>query len=103
MKSITTVIPNNVVEKAIEGGWRDNKIRYQQIRAVTGTHMIPVEVVALDPIFWQALGKSLGWREATHIVKEDIIDDWLKTAHRFYDLILQGQSTDDFWKELLAN
>jgi hypothetical protein len=29
--------------------------------------------------------------------------DWADyTAHRFYDLILQGQSTDDFWKELLA-
>lgn len=46
---------------------------------------------ALQPYFWQALGKALGWNEKT-----------LKEApHYFYDLILQGQSTDEFWKELI--
>ena len=97
MKSITNVIPNNVVEKAIEGGWRDSGIRYRKVRAVTGSHMIPVEVAALDPTFWQALGKSLRWED--HGLKPSV---WFYKAITFYEMILAGNDTDDFWKEILS-
>lgn len=43
----------------------------------------------LDPLFWQALGKALGWKGA-----------WKHYAHQYFDLLLTGGDTEKFWKEL---
>jgi hypothetical protein len=104
MKSITAVIPNDVLDKATEGGWRDDTIRYQAIRAVTGSHMVPVEVMALDPTFWQALGKSLEWVDFhdKHHEECPYMHCWLNVANIFARVVLLGDSTDDFWKEILS-
>lgn len=75
------MIPQQVIHKAIDGGWR-----------YVGGRSWHVNV--LDPYFWQAL--DLG-----HSSKGGSNARWLKTAHHFYDLVLQEQDTTEFWKELL--
>lgn len=72
--------------------------------------------IGLDPAFWQALGKALGWR---HMIDFEFQHDpsmglprydhragqypeWMYNAHRFYDLILTGGDTEKFWNDLLA-
>lgn len=46
------MIPKEAIEKGIEGGWETYASYWQTI---------DWQVIALDPSFWQALGKALGW------------------------------------------
>lgn len=70
--------------------------------------------IALDPTFWKALGKACGWWQKTakegdvkwSIMNEKQKEHYLtplvnEKAHRFYDLILTGASTEEFWATLL--
>ncbi len=65
------MIPKHIIEKAIEGGWKDTR---PQISAVEREEDVPkativndfmnfysTPVVVCEPLFWQALGKALGW------------------------------------------
>ncbi len=90
------MIPKQAIEKAIEGGWK----KKGYIDHYTD------EIVALDPAFWQALGKALGWK--TNKLKSmekqqpgDVFQHWYQRAMRFYDLILTGGDTEAYWEELL--
>lgn len=89
-------IPKEVIEKAIEGGWVSE---YPQ----EGTWLANYENyrAALDPTFWQSLGKSLGWDSHMLMWVGTYYDEWQYRAMRFYDLILQGKDTNNFWKEIL--
>lgn len=58
------------IKKAIEGGypigWSDNFGAYMADNKnskgeITGGHLISNQQVFLDPLFWQSLGKSMGW------------------------------------------
>lgn len=111
------MIPKNAIEKAWEGGWP---------KGVNGNGLIDYPQIALDPTFWQVLGKSLGW-DRKMVVRRgmvignfgwespdknirfygeemgagmDYMNPWVYHAHRFYDLILQGKDTAEFWREL---
>lgn len=104
-------IPKEAIERAIAGGWLKANCNVQQTRSWC-KYLYPEDMalIALDPTFWQALGKALGWGESTfHQIANGIeyqeygYDEvWRLLAHRFYDLILQGKPTEDFWKELLV-
>lgn len=83
------MIPERAYELAKSGGWEGWKLL--SVRSWQEN--------ALDPEFFQALGKALGWNSTDFGNYE--APDWLLYAHRFYDLILTGKSTDDFWKEIL--
>lgn len=101
-------IPKRAIEKAIEGGWKGDWYVWAHAPAI----------IALDPTFWQALCKALGWslfvaykngqwineNEDNRALSDTPfrLPNWQWKAHGFYDLILQGQSTDTFWEELLA-
>lgn len=108
------MIPKEIIEKAIEGGWRPTYL------ALPHLHNIHCDYeIALDRTFWIALGKVLGWSfqcedcgakgsdldefyctKCQKIVR--LKGDWFVFAHRFYDLILTGQNTDEFWQSLLT-
>lgn len=96
------MIPKEAIEKAVEGGWR-GVITTKQTW----------ENIALDPSFWQALGKALGWSDTRKSnydflgkphVREEMqpSPDWTRNALRFYDLILTEGDTKAFWGELLS-
>jgi hypothetical protein len=64
------------------------------------------EFIILDPLFWQALGKALGWNETDKLAHDlhspDIEPLWYLFAMEYFDLVLTGGDTEKFWKELLT-
>lgn len=117
------MIPKLAIEKAIEGGWMpylavklDNVggkaayffYKYNEEQSIPSNGIWLTEI-ALDPTFWQALGKALGWNEfeAKESWKNYATGEVLKVgrdhreAHAFYDLILTGGDTEAYWNELL--
>lgn len=139
-------IPREAIKKAIERGWQPfktvevsvegtwEKIDFQTYSYARpaeefGTCRINIYRIALDPSFWQALGKALGWEKKVVIrrgtvignfctpcssehprgecFKEmgfnmDYLDPWVYYAHRFYEQVLTGGDTDAYWQELLT-
>lgn len=80
------MIPKKALDLAFKGGWAHEKRQYYYW-----------QMTACDPTFWIALGKQLGWE----VEGADPFTPLTKSyAHRFYDLILTGQSVDEFWKEI---
>lgn len=58
--------------------------------------------IVQDSLFWQALGKALGWgRKGMKTTAND--RTWLHYAHQYFDLVLTGGETEKFWKQLIAN
>lgn len=110
-------IPKSAIERAIEGGWHSE---YPDCQIITcsdwyitvGSNQLNCKgtassSVALDPTFWRALGEALGWELYTPSYEYDgevsYHATWHEKAKQFYDLILKGKDTMEFWKELLAN
>lgn len=93
-------IPKRAIELAIADGWKPiNFTNHPEYDYVIEGNMAYWQHVALDPTFWQALGKALGWSTPE---KPNNVRDWLGRAHDFSDLILQGKDTKPFWDELLT-
>lgn len=115
------------IEKAIEGGWKSNvkwKINGERDRWwVTGGEgsaavMIYLEKILLDPLFWQALGKTEGWEEERTYcirgcgcikgVKErhkpcvwgTVEAQWKHEMHRMVSAIIEGKTIEEFIKSL---
>lgn len=96
-------IPKRIIEKVIEGGWRDDLLRANPNADVEGLieegHFDrDAYKTLLNPLFWQALGKVKGWKTLTP--KGMVIDEVKVAAHECYDLILTGGDTDAFWEEI---
>lgn len=111
------IIPKRAIELAIEGGWKSQcefvgidrvfiKMRFKSDVAPQPIVSWMWERVALDPTFWVALGKALGWATKNTWTKPKLqqvlsVNEWPIAAHRFYDLVLTNQSTEQFWKDML--
>jgi hypothetical protein len=70
-------------------------------------------MIVLDPKFWQALGKALGWGKISYendfgdlsLSELEIWSDedaWRYQAHKYFDLVLTGGDTEKFYKELIS-
>lgn len=104
-------LPKHIIELAIEGGWDIKKgvgipakidiIPSMQLYA---SKVVPEKVI-LDPLFWEALGKRLGWSPKNSWKDSGDIRHagWIIEAKRFYDIILTNGNTDKFWEELLES
>lgn len=106
---------NEAIKLAIEKGGYDTSIAYRFEKTVGDADRFATQ----DPLFWQALGKALGWHSVcdenghdsgkpigTLCLERDIcggmmIQEWLYHAHQYIDLVLTGGDTEKFWKELL--
>jgi hypothetical protein len=95
----------DAIEKAIEGGWKPindtEKLKEYLEMDEAKSHML------LDPSFWVALGKAMGWKEMKDYEMYRKIDpttrpQWLIEQHRFIDALAEGKSPDDFFTSLLA-
>lgn len=90
-------IPNKIIEKAILGGWKQTlKTAYDPSSKTIHNW----EAIALDPTFWQALAKALGW-EMYKTFNGTTDYTWKINAIRFCYHIYQKQSTKEFWQQLL--
>ncbi len=98
------------IKKAIEGGYKapfgkPYKTKHYATQAgglnlTAISQDLNIPTVLLDPLFWQCLGKALGWFEAypeREIVKSQYLIEW----HRFIDHVAEGKDVDSFFKELL--
>lgn len=91
------------IQKAIEGG-------YAEVHPVgwilTDNDTIAWQSHICNPLFWQCLGKALGWNGAnTGDGRETLrswVPHWKDEWHRFIDSLASGQSPDDFFKDLLS-
>lgn len=97
------IIPKEIIEKAISGGWQFGRMQSDGLHVELRDPDWTMADVVLSSEFWQALGKSLGWEKDG---KGTYFTNWTASeymAHRFFDLILQGKPTADYWQELLTN
>ena len=67
-------------KKSVEGGWNPlNSPQWQH--------------GFLDPLYWQCLGKTLGWGNDGNSV-------WLYYQHRFIDHLAEGKSIESYFETL---
>lgn len=111
------------IEKAKEGGapWEPWNVKQSHKQFITP------EEVFMSPIFWQCLGKALGWgikcqncggeigessgmgkvafkyqckgRCGSYFYSREA-EVWAKEWHSFVDALSEGKSAEDFFKEL---
>lgn len=103
------MITKEAIDKAMEGRWKkDGTVNisfwYHQAQVFP-------QKIALDPTFWQALGRALEWTNSLRCPLEDCgkpftklkygMESWMFFANRFSHLILTGGDTTSFWEEIL--
>jgi len=117
---------NEPIRLAIEKGgyeswWTNKPFRiYKNYLTVDTPFEVPPTTDILfaeltqSPVFWQALGKALGWgvMGASRLIEPiQVVNgraevgsqpEWQYRAHEYLDLVLTGGDTEKFWKELLA-
>lgn len=98
---------NEAVRLAIEKGGYIDPLTKVGIKHFPTEHFDPMHPqIAQDPLFWQALGKACvnEWGEVTFFGTEgQTKPTWLLKAHQYFDLVLTGGDTEQFFKELLKN
>jgi len=72
--------------------------------------LVPVEETFLDPRFWQALGRALGWQETCELALSCVYGHeecrryhgayWMYQWHCFIQAIADGQTPEVFFANL---
>lgn len=108
------------IQKAIEGGYDASRFVAQGDTVETWLKMDAVndkEFWLLDPIFWQSLGKAMGWPKETKEVQLDGFNleamdngvhpttkgfeyNWQYHWHRFIDHLAEGKDAESFFESL---
>ena len=91
---------NEAIKLAIEkGGYNSTVLGWGQIsdKDIVGRGLI------LDPLFWQALGKALGWKRELSQHWDIVRPEWLNKAMTYYEINLTGGDTEKFFKKLIKN
>lgn len=112
------------IKKAIEGGYTFHKIEGTQWFKKTGMKSyknVHITEVFLDPLFWQCLGKSMGWNaDNSHRCSLNHIERlgksiactfcegqgkdgiyWLTQWHTLIDHLASGGDVEGYLKSLL--
>lgn len=95
------------IQKAIEGGYEYKGFDVDGNIQPTANS----ELVLLDRLFWQCLGKSLGWgkicphcNSVTHpLCWKHKSTSWQHEWHRFIDHLIEGKDPEEFFNNLLAD
>lgn len=83
---------DKAIQKSIEGGYPSFLLNKNK----DGSHiLLPSDL--LTPLFWQALGKSLGWYDDSELIP----NSWSMFWHKFIDHLIAGKSAESFFEELL--
>lgn len=80
----------------------DHATRNHRDEVVNSHDYIWIQAVLLDPLFWQALGRGLGWDDniQTYVPrgnKTNYMIQW----HRFIDHLIEGKDIESYFKNLL--
>jgi hypothetical protein len=86
------------IKLAIEGGY-DNKYGVNFSDYTKGDEY---SSTFLDPLFWQCLGKSLGWVSiGTADIPQTVVGhQWLGHWHSFIDHLAKGKDPEEFFTNL---
>ena len=98
------------IQKAIEGGWKN------EVDRDFALYKGQPHFALLDPLFWQAVGKSLGWGNEYGIDERDFWvgeinypevikgkafrEIWRYNWNRLIDHLAEGKSIEDYFKNL---
>lgn len=105
------------IKLAIEGGYESFLAKAIVKGDLAGAY---IDSILLDPLFWQSLGKSLGWGEKACIdhgfsgyfdeyhndcgsCMGKVYKGWVYIWHKFILHLAYGKDADSFFKDLLAN
>lgn len=109
----------NAIELAIKGGWKTGYATHKMKKAYgrLGSWMekgntssfLDWKHALLDPIFWKALGKSLGLSQEevdveifeTEMLPHLKVMPWIVVWHNFIDHIAEGGDIDEFFNKLI--
>lgn len=112
---------NEAIKLAIEkGGYFERILKLAIDEGEYKFNGLPgVSQITQAPLFWQSLGKALGWEELVcsddglmHPIPSEIcrvgmyvgwIPKWHYMALEYFDLLLTGGNTEAFWKEILKS
>jgi hypothetical protein len=85
------------------GYWIDDDGCHFSIQDVEETPCVTFTQVCLDPLFWQALGKTRGWSEKTILTTfpgNVEVREWLMHALDYFETRLSGGDETKFWQSL---
>jgi hypothetical protein len=120
---------SKAIEKAIEGqyskdghkvGLSENYGAYVADNIgrdgnTTGGHLLRNEEIFLDSLFWQSLGKAMGWdmsegaemitieKESNHDVHFRRIPESTARWHLFIEHIAEGKDAESFFAEIMSD
>lgn len=90
------------IEDAIKGGWKAPWQAILRADEYTGRPIDYIEeVVLLDPLAWQAVGKTRGWNETTetwwkqNFEDRTTVDTHVFMMHRFIDHLADGITIEE--------
>ena len=95
------------IKKAIEGGYRG-----YYFTELSLSLQEKIEIMSCDPKWWQALGRTLEWRDkkSRKLVSwcyggfhdaDKPYEQWIFEWHKFIDHLAEGKDVDSFFEELL--
>lgn len=92
------------IEKAIEGGWNDTSFAFLNPTEEDGYNYRVGKYgysneVFLDPLFWQSLGKAMGWN-VCDICQDCAGNQALMAHHDFIDHLWEGKDAESFFNQL---
>jgi len=121
------------IQKAISNGWRKDLVQQYEDLACSHTKPleriidVPKEKIFIDPAFWQALGKAMGWgilycercnQKAIPVREKESDPEYWKDCcpkkklsygqsslyhqHRFIDHLAEGKDAESFFEKLIS-
>ena len=106
------------IQKAIDGGWRINgetpkyvggfgnielqdKVCFEIDGEYGDCSGYPIESALMDPLFWKALGKSMGWDKAVYGYGPGMPKTyWESEWHQLINHLAAGGTIEDYFKNL---
>lgn len=93
------------IQIAIENGWEIKGYKFapslytsQKVQAISKLKY--KERICLDPLFWQALSKGLGWPEYQKVEGHGNMQSFKFAMHRFVDHVASDGDMDEFFNKL---
>ena len=77
------------IQKAYNGGYREAKDK-------AGFVLNGIRNFVLDPLFWQSLGKAMGWGTVEEGWTEP---QWTYKWHHFIDHLIKGGTIEEFFNQ----
>lgn len=89
------------IQKAVEGCYLETSKWLPEHKADVLAHLFEVkEKLLLTPLFWSALGKSLGWGWGRADDGLNLQPRWQVKWHRLIDHLASGKSIEDYFNNL---